>query len=89
MAEKLVIYKKGESAVAFTGDADKVTITGLAAGTVVATGDYELAVQDADGIKPESDHEPVAGFTVNAAKKAAPENVTVTPTDDGAVVTGN
>lgn len=47
MANKLVIFKKGEDKPAFTGADDKsATITGLAAGTAVAAGDYQGALTD-------------------------------------------
>lgn len=87
MAEKAVIYAKSdEKTILFTGtDSSKVVITGLAPATVVADGDYLVAIND-DATKEESKHVAVPGFTVNAAKPADPEGVTSTPTDDGAEV---
>lgn len=90
MAEKAVIYAKtDETKILFTGDdASKVAITGLAPSTVVADGDYLVAIHD-DETDLESKHVAVPGFTVNAAPATAPEDpsgVTSTPTDDGAEV---
>lgn len=87
MAKQLVIFKKGETDVAFTGDDKSVAITGLAPGTVVATGDYTIAVEDSENLELTSTPVDVPGFTVNRAQEAAPENVAATPTDDGATVT--
>lgn len=89
MAElTLNIYKKGETTPSFTGDDAKgAAITGLAAGTVVAKGDYQASHTDPDGKLTESNKVDVAGFTVKQAQAAAPTNVEATATDDGANVT--
>lgn len=88
MALVLNVYKKGDTKPSFTGnDADGVTITGLAAVTVVAAGDYQLSHTDSDGTMLESDKVDVPGFTVNKAKAPAPTGVSVAPTDDGATIT--
>ncbi|MFD1455230.1 hypothetical protein ACFQ44_05965 [Levilactobacillus lanxiensis] len=89
MAElTLNVYKKGEETPAFTGDdTNGVQITGLAAGTVVAKGDYQASHTDPTGKLTESDKVDVDGFTVKQAQAAAPSNVEATATDDGANVT--
>lgn len=87
MAKQLVIFKKGETDVAFTGDETSVAITGLVPGTVVATGDYTIAVQDSEDLELTSTPVDVPGFTVSKAQEEAPENVVAKPTDDGATVT--
>lgn len=62
MANKLVIFKKGETTPAFTGaDEKSATITGLAAGTAVAAGDYQGALTDGTSY---SDKVDVPDFTV-------------------------
>ncbi|HBF73719.1 MAG TPA: hypothetical protein DDW71_00465 [Lactobacillus sp.] len=84
----LNIYKKGDSKAAFTGDETTgVAITGLAAGTSVAAGDYQASAVDPTGKMAESDKVDVPAFTVNKAKAPAPTNLKVTPTNDGATVT--
>lgn len=87
MSAQLVIFKKGETTPAFTGDDKSVVITGLVPGTVVATGDYVLVVQDTENAENPSSPVDVPGFTVNKATESPAENVTATPTDDGATVT--
>jgi len=87
MATKLNVYKKdGTTPVATGTDTDGATITGIAAGTVVATGDYESTHTDDAGVLTESNRVLVPGFTVNKAQETVPTNVTSTPTDDGATV---
>lgn len=84
----LKVYKKGETTSSFTGtDTDGVAITGLPAGTVVATGDYQVGHSDPDGKLLDSDKVDVPGFTVNKAKAPTPTGVTATPTNDGAKIT--
>lgn len=83
MAKVLKIYAKGNDIPIATGDATSVTITGLAAGTVVATGDYQVAYVDGDQT---SDKVDVPGFTVLAAKPAEPADVQSTATTDGVKV---
>lgn len=84
MAKVLKIYAKGNDTAIATGDATSVTITGLAAGTVVATGDYQVAYVDGDQ---SSDKVDVPGFTVLAAAPTSPDDVKSTATTDGAQVT--
>lgn len=84
MAKVLKVYAKGNDVAIATGDATSVTITGLAAGTVVATGDYQVAYVDGDQ---SSDKVDVPGFTVLAANPANPADVKSTATTDGAQVT--
>ncbi|GEO70443.1 hypothetical protein [Levilactobacillus acidifarinae] len=87
MATKLNVYKKdGTTPVATGTDTDGAVITGIAAGTVVPTGDYESTHTDDAGVLTESNRVPVPGFTVKQAQEAAPTNVTSTPTEDGATV---
>lgn len=86
MAKVLNIYAKGNDTAIATGDATSVTITGLAAGTVVATGDYQVAYVDGGQ---SSDKVDVPGFTVLAAKPDDPANVQSTATTDGAKVSAN
>ncbi|WP_341778600.1 hypothetical protein [Levilactobacillus sp. HBUAS70063] len=87
MALNLTIYKKGESTAAFTGVKTTADITGLAAGTVVATGDYEATNVDPDGLLTESGRVPVEGWTVPKQQAPTPANLKVTPTADGATIT--
>ncbi|HCD07898.1 MAG TPA: hypothetical protein DEQ50_06530 [Lactobacillus sp.] len=81
-----VVYKKdgskiGESKV---GEAS-VTITGLAGGTVVAEGDYQVTFKDSvTGL--ESEKVNVPGWTVLKTPEV-PTGVASTPTHDGATVT--
>lgn len=83
MAKVLKIYAKGNDIPIATGDATSVTITGLAAGTVVATGDYQVAYVDGDQ---SSDKVDVPGFTVLAAAPTNPTDVQSTATTDGVKV---
>ncbi|MGA3513271.1 hypothetical protein ACE5SX_17045 [Lactiplantibacillus plantarum] len=76
MAKVLKAYQKGNETAIATGDATSVAITGLAAGTVVATGDYQVAYVDGSQT---SDKLDVPGFTVLAAKPADPQNVMQQP----------
>jgi hypothetical protein len=87
MAKVLRIYKKGVTDVAFTGTDTEVAITGLAAGTVVAAGDYQISRYD-DVSKKESAMVDVPGFTVNTPPED-PDNVNAAPTDEGADVTSD
>jgi hypothetical protein len=82
MANKLVIFKKGEDTSSFTGADDKsAAITGLTAGAVVAAGDYQGALTDGTSF---SDKVDVPGFTVLPAVETPPASTeTTTPTDDG------
>lgn len=82
-----VVYNKegskiGESKV---GEAS-VTITGLAGGTVVADGDYQVTFKDSvTGL--ESEKVDVKGWTVLTPAPEAPTDVTSTATNDGATIT--
>ena len=68
MALKLNVYAKGDTTALATGDdTTGVAITGLAAGTVVADGDYQVTHTDDAGTLTESKRVDVPGFTVNAA----------------------
>ena len=87
MALSLTLYKKGESTAAFTGIKTTADVTGLAAGTVVATGDYEATNVDPDGMLTESDRTPVEGWTVPKQQAPTPASLKVTPTADGATIT--
>ncbi|KRN02171.1 hypothetical protein FD13_GL000311 [Levilactobacillus senmaizukei DSM 21775 = NBRC 103853] len=88
MSLVLNIYKKGDTKPSFTGtDVDGVTITSLAARTVVVKGEYQASHTDSEGILEESDKVDVPAFTVNKAKAPAPTGVAAAPTDDGAQVT--
>lgn len=70
MANKLVIYKKGEETPSFTGNDDKsAAITGLAPNTAVKVGDYQGAFTD--GTKT-SDKVDVPAFTVKDTVLKAP-----------------
>ncbi|WP_187349018.1 hypothetical protein [Lactiplantibacillus plantarum] len=82
MAKVLNAYQKGNETAIATGDATSVAITGLSAGTVVATGDYQVAYVDGSQT---SDKVDVPGFTV----LAAPQDVKATATTDGANVTAS
>lgn len=89
MAElQLNIYKKDDltKTIATGNDTDGVAITGLAGGTVVADGEYKASHTDPAGKLSESDKVDVPGFTVTKSKAPAPNNVSATPTDNGAVV---
>ena len=86
----LNVYKKGDMTkpIASGTDTDaKAVITGVAAGTNVAEGDYVATHADPAGKLAESDPTPVLAFSVPKAKAPAPTNVVATPTDDGATIT--
>lgn len=81
-----VIYKKDGTKVV-EGEKGSLTtaITGLTGGTVVATGDYQIAFKDSvTGL--ESDKVDIPGFTVEKVPEQ-PADVKTTATDDGANVT--
>lgn len=83
MAKVLNVYAKDSNTAIAIGDETSVAITGLAAGTVIATGDYQVAYVDGDQTSSKVD---VPGFTVLAAKPADPKDVEATATTDGANV---
>lgn len=88
MAKELVVFKKEDlKTVVFTGDDKTVAITGLAEGTVVATGDYKVAYRDSEGVLKDSALVDVPGFTVKVTVEDAPTDVAAGATDDGANVT--
>ncbi|GEB75239.1 hypothetical protein EFS12_01820 [Levilactobacillus brevis] len=90
MAQKLAIYKKGETTPLATGDpSEKVSVTGLAAGTVVADGDYQAAVIDDTNAENPSGKVDVPGWTVLKKTEPEPTNVKATATEDGADVTAD
>lgn len=68
MALKLNIYAKGDlkTPVATGDDTDGATLTGIAAGTKVAAGDYKATHVDDTGKLTESDPVDVPEFTVPA-----------------------
>lgn len=69
MTIKLNLYKKGDTKPLAIGDDETgVAVTGLAAGTVVAEGDYEVSHSDDTGALTESERVKVPSFTVNADK---------------------
>lgn len=86
MAKVLKVYQKGNTVAIATGNATSVAITGLAAGTVAADGDYQVAYVDGDQ---SSDKVDVPGFTVLTAKPADPKDVKATATTDGASVSAD
>lgn len=81
-----VVYDKtgnkvGESEVGVAS----VAITGLAAGTVVADGDYKVTFKDSvTGL--ESEKVDAKGWTVLTPAPEAPTDVTSTATNDGATI---
>ena len=82
-----VVYDKtgnkiGESEVGVAS----VAVTGLAAGTVVADGDYKITFKDSV-TDLESEKVDVKGWTVLTPAPEAPADVTSTATNDGAVIT--
>lgn len=83
--QHLVIYKGATKAFEGKVGENTVAITGLNAGTIVAEGDYQIAWSDGTN---ESDRVNVPAFTVNVIKPEVAANVTATPTNDGANVTG-
>lgn len=90
MANKLVIFKKGEDKPTFTGADDKsATITGLAAGTAVAAGDYQGALTDGTSY---SDKVDVPAFTVLPAAETPSSTgstaASSTPASDGSTAAG-
>lgn len=90
MAQQLAIYKKGESKALVTGDPKEgVAVTGLAGGTVVADGDYQVAAVDSDNAENPSGKVDVAGWTVLKKTEPEPTNVKATPTEDGATITAD
>lgn len=82
MARTFKLYKKGTAEPIKEG-ASPLVITGIAAGTVVAKGDYQASAIE-DG-KTESDKVDVDTFTVPAAKTSAP-TAKPTATADGASI---
>ena len=70
MAKLNIMKKDDPKTVLFSSDTDVVSITGLAAGTVVADGDYIL---EHDG-----EFTDVQGFTVKAAEEPQSASVKVT-----------
>lgn len=82
--ESLVIYKGADKIATGEVGAKSVAITGLAAGTVVAAGVYQVCFTD--GVT-ESAKVDVPAFTVAMPAPAEATNVIATPTDDGANVT--
>lgn len=86
----LNVYKKGDlkNVVASGTDTDaKAIVKGLAAGTVVADGDYVATHTDSTGALTESDPANVPGWTVPKQQAPAPTNLVATPTADGATIT--
>lgn len=86
----LNVYKKDDKTtpVATGTDTDgKALIKDLAAGTVVADGDYVATQVDPSGNQTESESAPVPGFTVPKQQAPAPTNLKSTPTADGATIT--
>lgn len=84
--QNLVIYTKdGTKTVEGEKGVTSVNITGLAAGKVVAAGDYQIVWSDGTN---ESSKVDVPAFTVPAAKPNVPSEVTAVPTADGATITG-
>lgn len=86
MAQQLAIYKKGEDKATVTGDPKGVELTGLDAGTVVATGDYQAAVIDSEGAENPSAKVDVPGFTVLKKTEPEPTDVKATATETGATI---
>lgn len=83
----VVIYdKSGNKIVEGEVGTGTATITGLAAGTVVADGDYQVAFKDSVTGK-ESSKVDIQGWTVLTPAPEAPTDVASTATDDGAKVT--
>ena len=84
-----VVYDKagnkiGESEIGVAS----VAVTGLAAGTVVADGDYKVTFKDSvTGL--ESEKVDVKGWTVLTPAPEAPTDVTSTATADGATIAAN
>lgn len=80
-----VIYKKdGTKVIEGEKGILSTAITGLAGGTVVADGDYQISFKDSvTGL--ESAKVDVSGFTVEVTP-AEPSNVKVDPTSDGGKV---
>lgn len=82
--ETLVVYKKdGTKVTEGEKGAKTAAITGLAAGTKVATGDYQASFKDTTTSK-ESDKVDVPDFEVPAAKPEEPVSPKAKPTADGA-----
>lgn len=86
------LYQKGSNTV--IASADPTTgdvLTGLAAGTSVTAGDYEVSFVDSEGLQDESERVPVPAFEVPAAKTQleAPANVKAVATEDGALITAD
>ncbi|MGK9299645.1 hypothetical protein [Melissococcus plutonius] len=85
--QSLILYKKDGTKVATGAKGVKtVSITGLAAATTVAAGDYQLTWSDGTS---ESDKVDVPGFTVLSNKVTTPENVADQPTAVGADITAD
>lgn len=83
--ETEVIYKKdGTKVVEGIKGSFTTAITGLASGTVVADGDYQITFKDSNtGL--ESEKVNIPGFTVETAP-AAPSEVKTESTQDGAKI---
>lgn len=81
--QSLVAYKGADKVATGEMGTKSVTITGLAAGTIVPAGEYQVCFTD--GTK-ESAKVNVPAFTVATPAPEAAANVTATPTNDGAKV---
>lgn len=66
MARTFSLYKKGTAKAIQTGKPSPIVITGLAAGAIVAKGDYQVTATD-DGAS-ESGKVDLPGFTVLPAE---------------------
>ncbi|CAJ1189229.1 hypothetical protein CPEBRM1_ABPJDJAI_01128 [Companilactobacillus paralimentarius] len=83
---EIVYFKAGNKVAESKVGEASVAVTGLAAGTVVADGDYKVTFKDSV-TNLESEKVDVKGWTVLTPAPEAPTDVTATPTTDGAVIT--
>lgn len=81
--QSLVVYKGADKVATGVMGTKSVTITGLAAGTIVSAGEYQVCFTDGTT---ESAKVDVPAFTVATPTPEAAANATVTPTNDGAKV---
>lgn len=82
--QSLVVYKGADKIATGEVGTKSVAIAGLAAGTVVTAGEYQICFTDGTT---ESAKVDVPAFTVATPAPVEATDVTATPTDDGATVT--
>lgn len=81
--QSLVVYKGADKVATGVMGTKSVTITGLAAGTIISAGEYQVCFTDGTT---ESAKVDLPAFTVATLTPEAATDVTATPIDNGAKV---